>query len=186
MLPPDLISLFIAPLNRLGVPYMVTGSVASGIYSHVRFTNDIDVVAVLSDINAVELHGAFDSPEFYVPPLEVIHLERQRPAHGHFNLIHINTGLRADLFFAGRDPLMQRALELRLEAVDQHGKPVWFAPPEYVILSKLQYLRDSGSPKHVTDIQAMLQVRGDGLDHELLLAEIHALGLRAVWEKIPK
>lgn len=134
----------------------------------------------------MELHAALDTPAFYVPPLEVIHLERQRPAHGHFNLIHINTGLKADLFFAGRDRLMQRALELRLQAVDQHGEPVWFAPPEYVILSKLQYLRDSGSPKHVTDIQAMLQVRGESLDHELLLAEMDALGLRGVWEKIPK
>lgn len=80
MLPPDLISLFVAPVNRLGVVYMITGSVASGIYIHVRFTNDIDVVAVLSDIDAVKLHTAFDTPAFYVRPLEVIHLERQRPA----------------------------------------------------------------------------------------------------------
>ena len=39
---PDLISLFIAPLNRLGVPYMVTGAVAAIIYGEPRLTNDID------------------------------------------------------------------------------------------------------------------------------------------------
>lgn len=48
MLPPDLISLFVAPLNQIGAAYMVTGSVASSTYSHARFTNDIDMVAVLS------------------------------------------------------------------------------------------------------------------------------------------
>ena len=88
MLPPDLISLFVAPLNRLGVMYMVTGSVASGTYSHIRFTNDVDLVAVLSDVDADRLHAAFDTPAFYVPPLDVIHTERARSEHGHINLIH--------------------------------------------------------------------------------------------------
>jgi len=183
MLPPDLISLFVAPLNRLGVVYMVTGSVASGTYSHVRFTNDIDLVAMLSDTEATRLHTAFDTPEFYAPPLDVIETERQRPTHGHFNLIHLETGLKADFFFAGNDSLSQRSLELRRRVVDQRGETVWFAPPEYVILRKLQYLRDSGSAKHVADIQAMLQVRGDLLDRQFLLGEIEALGLRDVWRQ---
>jgi len=183
MLPPDLVSLFVAPLNRIGVIYMVTGSVASGTYSHVRFTNDIDLVAMLSDMEATRLHAAFDTSEFYVPPLEVIEVERQRPAHGHFNLIHLGTGLKADLFLAGNDALSQRALELRRQVVDQRGETVWFAPPEYVILRKLQYLRDSGSAKHVADIRAMLQVRGDLLDRQFLLGEIETLGLQDVWKQ---
>lgn len=184
MLPPDLISLFVAPLNRLSVAYMVTGSVASSTYSHARFTNDIDVVAMLSNVEAEKLHAAFDPAAFYVPPLEVIHVERQRPAHGHFNLIHIDTGLKADFFFVGSDRVSQRALALRQQVVDQHGEPVWFAPPEYVILSNLQYPRDSESPKHISDIQAILQVRGDSLDQQFLLGEIDALGLQAVWDRV--
>jgi len=181
---PDLVSLFVAPLNRLGVSYMVTGSVASSTYSYARFTNDIDVVAVLSDVEAERLHAAFDTPDFYVPPLEVMHLERQRPAHGHFNVIHAATGLKADFFFAGSDRLMRRSLELRRQAPDQNGERVWFAPPEYVILSKLLYLRDGGSPKHVADVQAMLQVRDETLDRGFLLGEIESLGLQATWASL--
>lgn len=113
MLLPDLVSLFVAPLNQLGVEYMITGSVASGTYSYVRFTNDIDVVVVLSDIDAARLHAAFDTSGFYVHPLEVINLERRWPAQGHFNLIHIDTGLKADFFFVGSDRLQKRALGLR-------------------------------------------------------------------------
>ena len=79
---------------------------------------------------------------------------------------------------------MQRVLELRRQVIDQHGDAVWFAPPEYVILSKLQYLRDGGSPKHISDIQAILQVRGDSLDRQFLLSEIDALGLRETWDRV--
>ncbi|MEO7217034.1 MAG: hypothetical protein ABI026_02475 [Gemmatimonadaceae bacterium] len=184
IIPPDLITLFVAPLNRLDVTYMVTGSVASGTYSHIRFTNDVDLVAVLSDVDAERLHAAFDTPAFYVPPLDVINVERMRIAHGHINLIHVDTGLKADIFFSGDDRLMNEALRMRKRVTDQHGETVWFAPPEYVILSKLRYLRDSGSAKHITDIRAMLRVRGDSLDTQLLLAEVEAMGLQAVWEQV--
>ena len=186
MLPPDLISLFVAPLNRLGVMYMVTGSVASGTYSHIRFTNGVDLVAVLSDVDAGRLHAAFDTPAFYVPPLDVIHTERSRSAHGHINLIHVDTGLKADIFFSGDDSLMNQALQMRKRVTDQHGEAVWFAPPEYVILSKLRYLRDGGSPKHSADIQAMLLVRGDSLDMQFLLTEVETGGLPAEWQQVRK
>ena len=47
MTTPDLVGLFIEPLERLQVPYMITGGVASVIYGDPRFTRDIDVVLVL-------------------------------------------------------------------------------------------------------------------------------------------
>lgn len=37
--------LFIRRLETLGVPYMVTGSVASTLYGEPRLTNDVDIVA---------------------------------------------------------------------------------------------------------------------------------------------
>ncbi len=40
----DLFLLFIRPLNRLGIAYMVTGSSASMAYGVPRVTLDIDVV----------------------------------------------------------------------------------------------------------------------------------------------
>lgn len=44
MVEPDFIRLFIEPLEKLGVQYMITGGVASVIYGDPRFTRDIDVV----------------------------------------------------------------------------------------------------------------------------------------------
>ncbi len=40
---PNLIGLFIAPLNRAGIEYMVTGGLAAIVYGQPRLTLDIDL-----------------------------------------------------------------------------------------------------------------------------------------------
>jgi hypothetical protein len=44
---PDLIALFIGPLEDAKIPYMITGGVAAVIYGDPRFTRDVDVVVEL-------------------------------------------------------------------------------------------------------------------------------------------
>jgi len=178
--PPDLISLFVAPLNRLGVPYMVTGSLAAGTYGEARLTNDVDLVIILSAPDVGRFHAEFDESSFYVPPLEAIEAERRRPRHGHFNLIHHDSAYKADVYLAGDDPLHAWAFERR-ERVLVGAEPVWIAPPEYVIVRKLQYYRDGGSPKHVSDIAAMLMVLGERVDQATLLDRIEENRLGAEW-----
>ncbi len=110
---PDLISLFVAPLNTIGLTYMVTGSVAATMYGEPRLTNDIDLVVVLSTDDVARLAMAFDAKEFYVPPTDIMAIEARRPAHGHFNLIHTATALKADIYPAGDDPLHRWAFARR-------------------------------------------------------------------------
>ncbi|MGH7461286.1 MAG: hypothetical protein ACREMA_09695, partial [Longimicrobiales bacterium] len=68
----DLISLFVAPLNRTGIRYMVTGAVAAIVYGEPRLTHDIDVVISLARPNVASIVDAFPVSEFYVPPTDVI------------------------------------------------------------------------------------------------------------------
>ena len=58
--PPDLVSLFVEPLNRLGITYMVTGAVAAIVYGEPRLTNDIDFVIKLSDDDVLRLAEGAD------------------------------------------------------------------------------------------------------------------------------
>lgn len=172
----SLISLFVAPLNRLGLRYMVTGSLATSIYGDPRLTHDIDLVIALPEEAMATLHVAFDSTEFYVPPLEVIAVEAHRPLHGHFNIIHTATALKADVYTVGTDRLHHWAMARR-QAVTIDGYEVWLAPPEYVVLRKLQYFRDGGSDKHLRDIRAMLRQLGPEIDRSVLNAEAVQLGV---------
>jgi hypothetical protein len=69
---PDLIALFIDPLNRAGIEYMVSGAVAAILYGEPRLTNDIDVVAALDRSEAWRFGGEFPAAEFDVPPAETL------------------------------------------------------------------------------------------------------------------
>jgi len=89
--------LFTEPLERLGVEYVVTGSVAAMLYGEPRLTHDVDLILELArDFPPESLEAAFPPEAFYCPPAEVIEVERARPRRGHFNLIHHETGFKAD------------------------------------------------------------------------------------------
>ena len=151
----DLFTLFTRPLNDAGLDYFVTGSVASMIYGEPRLTLDVDIILTLSQTDVTKLTAAFPEDAFYIPPLEVLRIEAARPQRGHFNLRHHDSGYKADIYLAGSDPLHAWAFEHRRQ-VDLDGTLIWFAPPEYVILRKLQFYREGRSEKHLRDIRAML------------------------------
>ena len=46
---PELFLLFVRPLNRANIRYMVTGSVAAIFYGEPRLTHDVDLVAFLNE-----------------------------------------------------------------------------------------------------------------------------------------
>ncbi len=177
---PDLLGLFIGPFNRLGLEYMVTGAVAAIVYGEPRLTHDIDVVVALRADDAPRLAAAFPAPEFYVPPPEVIQLEVGRAARGHFNLIHIPTALKADVYPVGQDPLHRWGFPRRRKEVVA-GAPLWIAPAEYVIVRKLQYLREGESDKHVRDIRAMLRLSSGVIDRDALAEQVALYALEKEW-----
>lgn len=162
---------------------MVTGSVAATIYGEPRLTNDIDLVVVLSGEDVPRVVKAFDPVEYYVPPAEIMEIEVSRPAHGHFNLIHTATSLKADIYPAASDPLHRWALARRQE-IQVGTDTVWVAPPEYVIIRKLEYTRDGGSDKHARDIRAMLRELGDRIDRSTIVAEVDRRGLGPLWRAV--
>jgi hypothetical protein len=161
---PDLVGLFVAPLESLGLEYMITGGVASTIYGDPRFTRDIDLILELQEADAGRLLGAFSSDDFYRPPLETVKEEIRRPRHGHFNIIHRDTALRGDLYLLGDDPLHAWAFERRVRIPLEDDTAIWLAPPEYVVVRKLQYYKESGSDRHLRDVTAMLEISGERID----------------------
>lgn len=146
---------------------MVTGGVASVVYGDPRFTRDVDLVVDL-DTGSVGLFlAAFEKGAFYVPPKEALLEEVGRREGGHFNVIHRDTALRADVYLAGQDPFHAWALERR-RRIEVEGIAIRLAPLEYVIVRKLEYFRASGSDRHLRDVAMMLLVSGALLDPSAL------------------
>ena len=175
---PSPLAPFIEPLEQLGLPYCITGSVAASVYGEPRLTADIDVVLLLRHADIDALTAAFPENEYYVPPLETIMQELSREAHGMFNLIHHGTQFKADIFLASSDPLHVWALENR-RRIDLGGDGAWIAPPEYVILRKLEYLREGGQDKHVRDVRYMLAATS--VDLTFIENQVSRLQLHTQW-----
>lgn len=174
--------LYTQRLNKLGLPYMVSGSVAAMYYGEPRLTHDIDIVLELRRGDIERFAAAFPGEAFYCPPTEVIRLEQAREERGHFNLIHHDTGFKADLYLARNDALHRWGLA-NTRVVTFRGERISLAPPEYVILRKLQFYREGESQKHLRDIHRMLLGLGEEWDRTTLLQFIASNGLAPEWNK---
>jgi len=175
--------IFTQRFDAVGIRYMVTGSVAATLYGEPRLTNDVDIVAVILDGHLAPLANAFPLDEFYLPPEEVIRVEAARTHRGHFNIIHHATGFKADVYLAGRDVLHDWGLE-HTRKIEIDGITVSIAPPEYVIVRKLEFYREGESEKHLRDIRAMVEALSSDLDTSLIATIANERGLDEIWKQI--
>jgi hypothetical protein len=180
--PPDLFERLLRPLHQSGIPYMITGGLAAIIYGDPRLTNDVDLVLQLTPGDAERLAAAFPAERYYVPPIETLREEAGRAAHGHFNLLDLETSLRADVYCLGNDALGAWAMARR-RSVAIADLTVWVAPIEYVIVLKLRYYREGGSDRHLRDIAAMRRLSGELIDALVLDDWIVRFGLGAEWRE---
>ena len=161
------------------MPYMVTGSTAGILYGEPRMTHDVDIVAALAVTDIGAFVAAFPLDEFYCPPDDVLAIEIKRAHRGHCNLIHHETGFKADVYLAF-DELHRWGLQHR-RSLDLDGMTLHVAPVEYVIVRKLEYYREGKSPKHLRDIRGMLEVSTGAIDRSQLERLIAERGLEVEW-----
>lgn len=181
MEPSELLRHCVTALERLGLPYFVTGSVATVYYGEPRFTNDIDVVVALPLQRALQFCRAFPPPEFYLSEEAVREAVEH---HGQFNIIHPTSGLKIDMMIPSDTPFNESRFA-RVNRV-RPGKDynAWFAAAEDVILKKLEYYREGGSDKHLRDIAGVLKISGDRVDLTYIASWAARLGLESIWESV--
>jgi hypothetical protein len=107
-------------------------------------------------------------------------LDRER---GQFNIIHTDSGLKADCFLMGQDKLHAWAFG-HARSYPFDAFEITLAPPEYVIVRKLEYFREGGSDKHLRDIRAMLAVSDELIDHQALMEWIRRQDVLKQWELV--
>ena len=168
-------------LDREQIVYWIGGSVASMKYGEFRTTQDVDFIADVREENIPALVAAW-SEEFYVDD-EMIReaIETQSS----FNIIHLNTGFKADVFIAKSDAWTEEeAARRRIEEVIT-GDPstrVYLASPEDVILHKLRWFRLGGevSDRQWLDVQKVLKTQKNALEYDYMwywAAELNLTGL---------
>ncbi len=107
-------------------------------------------------------------------------MERGR---GMLNVIHPESGLKADLFFSEPGELYEWAFAQR-KIIRLNEYPYFFAPAEFVILKKLEYFQEGNGEKHIRDIEGIMFVHGKHVDHQFLQRSIRSRGLAEAWAKV--
>jgi hypothetical protein len=147
-------------LERAGVPYMLTGSIALSYYAQPRMTRDIDLVVEPSKRDPKSLAALF-TPDYYVAEADVT---RALATSGMFNILHLGKLVKLDLIVR-KDTAYRRHEFERRKRVPMPGFEAWIVSREDLILSKLAWGRDSGSELQMRDVQALL---ASGADRQYL------------------
>lgn len=77
-------------LERLQIPYMISGSVGSMLFGEPRMTNDIDIVVEMKMEKVENFLNQFDEEQYYFPSLEFVKESIKRKSQ--FNIIHLESG----------------------------------------------------------------------------------------------
>lgn len=179
----DLLAQVVETFERLRIPYLVTGSVASMAYGEPRLTNDVDVVAGIREPDIPGLLAAFPAGDFYLSE-DAIREAIQR--QGQFNIIHPGSGLKVDVIVR-KDTPFDRSRFARTRIVrPAESYAAVFASAEDVIIKKMEYYREGGSEKHLRDITGMLKVSRDEIDQTYIAEWADRLGLRDIWDMIQR
>ena len=165
-------------LDTAGIPYMVTGSMATNYYAVPRMTRDIDLVVEMQEGDADRLVELFQD-QFYVDGEMV----RQAVVdQSMFNLIHTTYVIKVDMVVRKEsDYRREEFARRRVVSVENHTFHI--VAPEDLILSKLEWAKDSRSEVQLNDVRNLLAGVQD-LDRDYLKRWAGRLGVESLYREV--
>ena len=160
-----LAALVAGALEKIGLRYVIGGSVAASIYGEPRSTLDLDVMIVADTASVRKLVQQL-SPDFYVEEADAVEAVR---TGGSFNAIHLASAMKVDFFIAEADRRTRAQMDRR-RAVHAGGGTLWFYSPEDIVVRKLMWFRLGGeqSDRQWRDILGVLRMSAEAMEMELL------------------
>ena len=162
-------------LERAGLAFMLTGSMAMNYYAQPRMTRDIDIVIALAARDADTIVRLFH-PDYYVAREAVC----ESIAHESlFNLIHQESVIKVDC-------IVRKNTAYRLEEFKRRQKifiedfSTWIASKEDLIISKLAWAKDSHSELQLRDVKNLAATGYDTVYVEHWTGELR---LTTLWQE---
>ena len=177
----ELLKAIVAELDRAGIEYMLTGSLASSLQGEPRLTHDIDLVVAMDAAGADRIIEAFPSPDYYFSIATVHDAVRNRSM---FNLLDLREGDKADFWLLTDEPFDRSRFSRRIQMTSQ-DLSLWVSSPEDTILAKLRWAEMSGgSEKQFGDSLRIYEVQRQVLDTGYIAEWTEKLGLKEIWARL--
>jgi hypothetical protein len=171
----DIIRDVSARLERENIAYMLTGSMAMNYYAQPRMTRDIDIVVALVPKDADTIAQLFN-PDYYVS-LEAVRDSISRETM--FNLIHQESVIKVDCIVRKISPYRQAEFERR-QRIAIEDFSTWIVSKEDLIISKLDWAKDSRSEMQLRDVKNLADT---GCDQKYVDRWTKTLGLSELWRE---
>ena len=165
-------------LAGAGIPYMVTGSIATNFYAVPRMTRDIDIVVELAEEDADRVVALFQD-DFYIDSEAVESAVRAKTI---FNMIHNGFIIKVDMVVRKNTDYRREEFSRR-RCVSVEGHEVQIVAPEDLILSKLEWAKDSRSEVQLDDVRNLLANVSD-LDRDYLGRWAGRLGVESLYREV--
>jgi hypothetical protein len=170
--------------ESLGVTYRLGGSVVSSALGVPRSTLDVDLVCDMRPAHIAPFVARLEH-DYYVDADMIADAIRRR---GSFNLVHLTTMLKVDVFVRKDDPwdvmAFSRFVRKPLD-VGANAREFDLTTAEDIILHKLAWYRLGGgvSERQWHDVLGVIAVQRSALDWSYLEQWADALGLRDLLER---
>jgi len=179
----EVLHLVAAELDRIGIPYAVGGSVASGLYGEPRSTHDVDLLLDLGLDDVPRLVAALED-RFY---LQAAAAREAIARCSSFQAVHRKLHVKVDLFIRGENALDRDQIERRIRRTcsDDDPRSVFMTSPEVIVLRKLDWYRmtNETSDRQWRDVVGVIKVSGTRLDFPYLQRMASTLGTRALLDR---
>ena len=178
---PDILSALqpvVNVLENLSIPYYIGGSIASSVYGISRATIDIDIVADIK-LQHIDLLKQELGKSYYI---DGDMIKNSIENSSSFNLIHLETSIKIDVFIFKNIPYQRSAFERKVKdnfEDDDSKTEFYFSSPEDIIISKLQWYELGGkeSERQWLDVIGVIKVQADSLDKKYLQNWTKKLGI---------
>lgn len=148
----DVLGDFTKRLDKIGIEYMLVGSMALVHYAKPRTTVDIDIVVKILPETIDKFIAEFEN-DYYIP------IGRARQAawqKGMFNILNNQTILKIDCVVLKENEFEINAFSRR-QKVDYSGDfDVWIISKEDLILSKLKWAKNTKSERQMLDVASII------------------------------
>jgi hypothetical protein len=167
-------------LERLNIPYMITGSLAASHHGRPRATHGADLVIDLDEAQLDALVRDLDAAKFYVDESGA----RDALAHRRqFNVIDTVRACKVDLIIR-KDRAFSREEFLRRQHVDVgFGRTLAMVTPEDAILSKLEWAKRTDSERQLRDAAGIVELN-PALDRRYIAHWAEELGVSDLWRVV--